>query len=73
MRGLIGLGVLWALSFLLPWVHLKLLGRFLHWIALFLSMGLIVIFQPELRKFLALIGNIKGLKKLRNVELLEPE
>ena len=62
MRGLIGLGVLWALSFLLPWVHLKLLGRFLHWIALFLSMGLIVIFQPELRKFLALIGNIKGLK-----------
>ena len=63
VRGLIGLGVLWALSFILPWVHLRLLGRFLHWIALFLSVGLIVIFQPELRKILALMGNIKGLKK----------
>jgi len=62
VRGLFGLGVLWALSFILPWLHLKLLGRFLHWVALFLSVGLIVIFQPELRKFLALIGNIKGLK-----------
>ncbi len=63
VRGLIGLGVLWLLSFLLPLVHLRLLGRFLHWIALFLSVGLIVIFQPELRKILALMGNIKGLKK----------
>lgn len=62
VRGLIGLGVLWVLSFVLPWLHLNLLGRFLHWIALFLSVGLIVIFQPELRKFLALMGNIKGLK-----------
>ena len=64
VRGLLGLGVLWFLSFLLPWVHLYLLGRFLHWIALFLSVGLIVIFQPELRKFLALMGNVRGLKNL---------
>ena len=62
VRGLISLGALWALSFVLPWLHLNLLGRFLHWIALFLSVALIVIFQPELRKFLALLGNIKGLK-----------
>lgn len=64
VRGLFGLGAIWALSFLLPWMHLNLLGRFLHWIALFLSVGLIVIFQPELRKFLALMGNIKGLKNI---------
>ena len=64
VRGLFGLGVIWALSFLLPWLHLNLLGRFLHWVALFLSVGLIVIFQPELRKFLALIGNIKGWKNI---------
>lgn len=62
VRGLVSLGALWALSFILPRFHLHLLGRFLHWIALFLSVGLIVIFQPELRKFLALMGNIKGLK-----------
>lgn len=67
VRGLVGLGVLWMFSFLLPWLHLYLLGRFLHWIALFLSVALIVIFQPELRKFLVLIGNIKGWKNMLNV------
>ena len=64
VRGLFGLGMLWALSFLLPWMHLYVLGRFLHWIALFLSVGLIVIFQPELRKLLALMGNIRGWKNV---------
>ena len=64
VRGLVGLGVLWGLSFILPVLHLYLLGRFLHWIALFLSVALIVIFQPELRKFLALMGNIKGLRNI---------
>ena len=64
VRGLFGLGVLWALSFLLPLIHLYILGRFLHWLALFLSVGLIVIFQPELRKFLALMGNVRGWKNL---------
>ncbi len=65
VRGLFGLGLIWALSFLLPWMHLHLLGRFLHWIALFLSVALIVIFQPELRKFLALLGNIRGWKNIK--------
>ena len=64
VRGLFGLGVLWAFSFILPWLKLNLLGRFLHWLALFLSVALIVIFQPELRKFLALMGNRKGLKNI---------
>jgi diadenylate cyclase len=64
VRGLIGLGLLWAFSFVLPIMHLYLLGRFLHWVALFLSVALIVIFQPELRKFLALMGNIKGLRNI---------
>jgi len=63
-RGLFGLGIIWAFSLILPWLHLDLLGRFLHWIALFLSVALIVIFQPELRKFLALMGNIHGLKNV---------
>ncbi len=64
VRGLFGLGLLWALSFLLSMAHLYLLGRFVHWIALFMSVALIVIFQPELRKFLALMGNIKGWKNI---------
>ncbi len=64
VRGLFGLGLIWAFSFLLPMMHLYLLGRFLHWLALFMSVALIVIFQPELRKFLALMGNIKGWKNI---------
>lgn len=60
VRGLFGLAALWVVSFALTWMHLDLLGAFLHWTALFLSLGLIVIFQPELRKFMALMGNIEG-------------
>lgn len=60
VRGLLGLALLWIASFILTWAHLELLGGFLHWTALFLSISLIVIFQPELRKFMALLGNIEG-------------
>ena len=59
VRGLLGLAVLWILGFLLSWAHLDLMGRFFHWTALFLSISLIVVFQPELRKFLALMGNVE--------------
>ena len=58
VRGLFGLALLWMLGFVMSWVHLDLLGRFFHWTALFLSLGLLVIFQPELRKFMALMGNV---------------
>lgn len=60
VHGLFGLGVLWVASFAMNWMHLDLLAGFLHWTSLFLSVGLIVIFQPELRKFLALMGNMRG-------------
>jgi len=60
VHGLFGLGVLWVASFVMNWMHLDLLAGFLHWTSLFLSVGLIVIFQPELRKFLALMGNMRG-------------
>ena len=58
VRGLLGLAALWIASFVMIWAHLDLLGGFFHWMALFLSISLIVIFQPELRKFLALMGNV---------------
>ena len=64
VRGLLGLAVLWIASFVMAWAHLDLLGAFLHWTALFLSMGLVVIFQPELRKFMALLGNAQGWRRL---------
>ncbi len=64
VHGLFGLGFLWVLSFVMNWANLDLLAGFLHWTALFLSVGLVVIFQPELRKFLALMGNVKLLRSL---------
>lgn len=64
VRGLLGLAGLWASSFVLSWVHLDLLAAFLHWTALFLSLSLIVVFQPELRKFMALMGNIQGWRRV---------
>ncbi|MBD5391295.1 TIGR00159 family protein [bacterium] len=60
VRGLLGLAVLWIASFIMSWAHLDLLGTFLHWTALFLSLSVIVVFQPELRKFMALLGNVQG-------------
>ncbi len=66
VRGLLGLAGLWLLSFILSFVHLNLLATFLHWTALFLSLSLIVVFQPELRKFMALMGNIEGWRRVLN-------
>lgn len=64
VRGLLGLAGLWVLSFILPLVRLNLLATFLHYTALFLSLSLIVVFQPELRKFMALMGNVQGLRRM---------
>lgn len=64
VRGLFGLAALWIISFVLSWVGLGLLAAFLHWVALFLSISLIVVFQPELRKFMALLGNIEGWRRV---------
>ena len=52
------------LSFVLSWMRLDLLASFLHYTALFLSLSLIVVFQPELRKFMALLGNIEGWRRV---------
>ena len=64
VRGLLGLVGLWVLSFVLAWAKLNLLATFLHWVALFLSLSLIVVFQPELRKFMALMGNVKQWRRV---------
>lgn len=64
LRGLFGLAALWVASYVMYWVHLNLLGRFFNWVALFLSISLIVIFQPELRRFMALLGNIDGWRRI---------
>ncbi len=64
VRGILGLVLLWVFSFVCSMLHLNLMAGFLHWVALFLSISLIVVFQPELRKFMALMGNIQGWRQL---------
>ncbi len=64
VRGLLGLAALWVVSFVMAWMGLGLLGAFLHWTALFMSLGLIVVFQPELRKFMALMGDTDRLRRI---------
>ena len=72
VRGLLGLALLWGLSFVLSWAHLDLLGTFLHWTALFLSISLVVVFQPELRKFMALMGNIDEWRRILRAGVQRP-
>ncbi|MCL2331071.1 MAG: diadenylate cyclase CdaA [Proteobacteria bacterium] len=64
VRGLIGLGIMWVASLVLMWLGLDILGTFVRWIAMFLSVGLVVIFQPELRKFLGLMGQVTFLRAM---------
>ena len=64
VRGILGLVLLWVFSFVCIMLRVDLLGGFLHWVALFLSISLIVVFQPELRKFMAMMGSIQGWRKL---------
>lgn len=64
VRGILGLALLWMSSFVCIMLHFDLLGGFLHWVSLFLSISLIVVFQPELRKFMALMGSIQGWRRL---------
>ncbi len=73
VRGLLGLGALWIASFVLAWAHLDLLAAFAHWIALFLSISLIVVFQPELRKFMALMGNVDGWRRAIKRGIAKPK
>ncbi|MDR0803496.1 MAG: diadenylate cyclase [Rickettsiales bacterium] len=71
VRGLLGLAVLWVASFALMYVGLGILGVFAQYVAIFLSVGLVVIFQPELRKFLGMMGQVKFLAGLFSKKVLD--
>ena len=48
----------WIFSEILQIIHLNILGMFLKSIVVVISLSLIVIFQPELRKFLGYLGQM---------------
>ena len=56
VRGTLWLIVLWAFAEVLIKINLNIFGVFLKTLVLIVSFALIVIFQPELRRFLGYIG-----------------
>lgn len=56
VRGLIVLLVAWAVSELLIKFNIQIIGMFLKMLVTFITVSLIVIFQPEMRRFLGYIG-----------------
>jgi len=72
-RGVFGLLAIWALSFIFGWMDLYIFATAARWFAIFLSVGLLVIFQSELRKFFSMMGNIGFLKTLFLPRFLQEE
>ena len=56
IKGLFMLLMAWLFSEILILVKLKILGVFLRSLVALISLSLIVIFQPELRRFLGYLG-----------------
>ena len=64
VRGSLTLIVMWGLSELLIKINLNIFGVFLKTLVSVISIALIVIFQPELRRFLGYIGQGNIFEKL---------
>ncbi|MBD5401673.1 TIGR00159 family protein [bacterium] len=63
VKGAIVLVFIWILSELLVALDLSILGGFIRAIVIFIALSLIVIFQPELRRFLGYLGQIDFFKR----------
>ena len=64
VRGSLALIVIWGISELLIRINLNIFGVFLKTLVSIISFALIVIFQPELRRFLGYIGQGNLFEKL---------
>ncbi len=63
VKGAFVLVFLWIISEVLIALDLQILGVFLRSIVLFVALSLIVIFQPELRRFLGYLGQLDFFKR----------
>lgn len=66
VKGLLILVCAWAVSEILMRIDLKIIGMFLKSIVTLVSLSLIVIFQPELRKFLGFLGQVDFVTRIFN-------
>ena len=63
-KGAFLLVFLWVFSEVLSSFHLKILAVFLKALVALISLGLVVIFQPELRRLLGFLGQVDFFKRL---------
>jgi diadenylate cyclase len=68
VKGLVILAFLWIFSEILIRLNLNILGVFLKALVTLVSLSLIVIFQPELRRFLGFLGQMEFFSKAFAVE-----
>ncbi len=64
VKGLLILVCVWFFSEILYRVDLKIIGMFLKSIVTLVSLSLIVIFQPELRRFLGFLGQVDIISRI---------
>ncbi len=58
VKGILILICVWFFSEILYWIDLRIIGLFLKAVVTLVSLSLIVIFQPELRRFLGFLGQV---------------
>lgn len=66
VKGIFILIFMWVFSEILVRLNLKILGMFLKSIVTLISLSLVVIFQPELRRFLGFLGQANIFARLFN-------
>ena len=66
VKGLLILVCVWIFSEVLLMIDLKIIGMFLKGIVTLVSLSLIVIFQPELRRFLGFLGQVDFVTRIFN-------
>lgn len=66
VKGLLILLCAWIFSEILLRIDLKIIGMFLKSVVTLVSLSLIVIFQPELRRFLGFLGQVDFVTKIFN-------
>ncbi len=66
VKGILILVCVWFFSEILLRIDLKIIGMFLKAIVTLVSLSLIVIFQPELRRFLGFLGQVDFISKIFN-------
>ena len=64
VKGILIIVCVWFLSEILMRIDLKIIGMFLKAVVTLVSLSLIVIFQPELRRFLGFLGQVDFVSKI---------